>query len=404
MSQIVSVLTGGDNLHETTSEEVNALATDLITEGVVGAITDTSGVAPMTGSHAVNAQGTPDMTVAITAGNIYVTATPTGQSSQTLRVRLTANENLTISANASGSTKYDWIYVKIDADAAADPAVGADDVADIVASRSSSASTDDGTPPTYGTLIAVVTVSNGASSITNGNIADKRVRANPKGINDDNGNEVVKISSTANAVNELTLANAATGNGPEIQATGSDTNIDIELIPKGSGEVTKNSYPIDWWEEIGRTTLGSAADSITVSSLPAKKYLKVLILLLDTGGTVSGFMTFNSDTGTNYTRRDSDENGADTATASTSSIRASASAGAWAHLVELNILNVSAEEKLVMGHAVGGNTAGDSAVNRRTDISGKWDNVAAQISAITISNGGTGDYNTGSEIVVLGHN
>lgn len=177
MALIASLLTGGDNNHESTVEQFNAIATDFLSEGVVGAITNTSGVAPSTGAFAVNAQGTPDMTVAVTSGIAYVTGTPTGGTSQTLRINLNANENVTISANSSGSTKYDWIYISIDADNAADPNAGGDDVASLVTSRSSSASSDDGTPPTYGYSIAVVTVSNGASSITNGNIADSRTNA-----------------------------------------------------------------------------------------------------------------------------------------------------------------------------------------------------------------------------------
>ncbi|EFK96790.1 hypothetical protein LDC_1178 [sediment metagenome] len=56
-------------------------------------------------------------------------------------------------------------------------------------------------------------------------------------ITDASGNEQIKFSTTASAVNEITVKNAATGNGPEIQATGSDTNIDIELVPKGTGAV-----------------------------------------------------------------------------------------------------------------------------------------------------------------------
>jgi hypothetical protein len=39
------------------------------------------------------------------------------------------------------------------------------------------------------------------------------------------------------AVNELTIANAATGNAPEIAATGDDTDIDLKLTPKGAGNL-----------------------------------------------------------------------------------------------------------------------------------------------------------------------
>jgi hypothetical protein len=59
-------------------------------------------------------------------------------------------------------------------------------------------------------------------------------------INDSNGNEEIIFTSTTSAVNELTIANAATGNNPNITASGSDTNIGINLTPKGIGEITFN--------------------------------------------------------------------------------------------------------------------------------------------------------------------
>ena len=56
-------------------------------------------------------------------------------------------------------------------------------------------------------------------------------------ISDTNGNELLKVTATASAVNELTLANAATGGAPALSATGDDTNIGIALTPKGTGGV-----------------------------------------------------------------------------------------------------------------------------------------------------------------------
>lgn len=170
----VSIMNGGSNNYETTSEQANGLATDFVTEGVIGSITNTAGVAPATGAFAANAQGTPNMTIAVSAGTAYVTGTPSSQASQTFRVVNSASENVTISANSSGSTKYDWVYIKLDATLLNNPAVAGDTTATLVTSRSTSASTDDGTPPTYGYPIARVVVSNGASSITNGNIFDLR--------------------------------------------------------------------------------------------------------------------------------------------------------------------------------------------------------------------------------------
>ena len=56
-------------------------------------------------------------------------------------------------------------------------------------------------------------------------------------INDTNVNEQIKFTTTASAVNELTITNAATANAPEISATGGDTNIDLKITPKGSGKI-----------------------------------------------------------------------------------------------------------------------------------------------------------------------
>lgn len=54
---------------------------------------------------------------------------------------------------------------------------------------------------------------------------------------DTNGNELLKVTATASAVNEVTLANAAAGNAPALSATGGDTNISIALTPKGTGGI-----------------------------------------------------------------------------------------------------------------------------------------------------------------------
>ena len=57
------------------------------------------------------------------------------------------------------------------------------------------------------------------------------------GINDENGNEQIVFQTTASAVNQLDITNAATGNAPSIQATGGDSNIDLKVGPKGTGNV-----------------------------------------------------------------------------------------------------------------------------------------------------------------------
>ena len=59
-------------------------------------------------------------------------------------------------------------------------------------------------------------------------------------IGDESGNEQIKFATTASAVNEVSVTNAATTNPPAISATGGDTNIDLNLTPKGIGRVTFN--------------------------------------------------------------------------------------------------------------------------------------------------------------------
>lgn len=56
-------------------------------------------------------------------------------------------------------------------------------------------------------------------------------------IADANGNELIIMDTVTSAVNEVTLANAATGSGPTLLSTGGDTNIAVTLGGKGTGAV-----------------------------------------------------------------------------------------------------------------------------------------------------------------------
>ena len=78
-------------------------------------------------------------------------------------------------------------------------------------------------------------------------------------IGDENGLEQVKFATTASAVNELTVTNAATGNAPEVSATGGDTNVDLNLTPKGIGRTTFN----------GQGKIQSVAEKVTTEATAA---------------------------------------------------------------------------------------------------------------------------------------
>jgi hypothetical protein len=81
------------------------------------------------------------------------------------------------------------------------------------------------------------TISLGANLSTN---ANNILFSDTKFIADANTNELVIFSQTASAVNEVTLANAATGNNPNFTASGGDTNVGINFTPKGVGAITFN--------------------------------------------------------------------------------------------------------------------------------------------------------------------
>ena len=62
-------------------------------------------------------------------------------------------------------------------------------------------------------------------------------------IADANGAEQIIFQTTASAVNEVEITNAATGNGPIIGSSG-ETNVDLNLNPKGSGVLKSGSSAV----------------------------------------------------------------------------------------------------------------------------------------------------------------
>ena len=71
----------------------------------------------------------------------------------------------------------------------------------------------------------------GTQTLTNKTLTSPKIGTN---ILDTSGNELINLTATGSAVNEITLANAATGNAPSITASG-ETNVSLNLVPKGTG-------------------------------------------------------------------------------------------------------------------------------------------------------------------------
>ena len=85
-----------------------------------------------------------------------------------------------------------------------------------------------------------VTGSDKAASVAGTETLTNKTLTSPKigtSILDTNGNELFKLTATASAINELTLANGAAGGNPIVSATGDDTDIGISFTPKGAGKI-----------------------------------------------------------------------------------------------------------------------------------------------------------------------
>ena len=103
-------------------------------------------------------------------------------------------------------------------------------------------------------------------------------------IQDDSNNEYIKMAKTASAVNEVTVTNAATGNAPNLSATGDDTNIDLNLTPKGYGRTTLN----------GQGKIESLAEKVTTEATAATGTINYDVL-------TQAVWNFTSDAAANWT-------------------------------------------------------------------------------------------------------
>ena len=161
-----------------------------------------------------------------------------------------------------------------------------------------------------------------------------------------------------------------------------------------------------WWEELGRTTLGVSSDTISISPISARRYLRIMFYANPTGGTINVNLSFNGDTGSNYNMRYSDNGGADATTGATTAIASDTGAVVGLPFFGVfDVINIASSEKLVIGHSLNQNNAGAGNAPTRREINAKWANTAASITRVDINNSaGTGDYAAGSELVVLGHN
>ena len=148
------------------------------------------------------------------------------------------------------------------------------------------ASANDGTNPDIITLefgAGDVTLT-GTQTLTNKTLTSPKIGTS---ILDTSGNELALLTATGSAVNEFTIANAATGNGPTLSSTGGDTNIDINVTPKGTGDVVLAGDTVKVGDSGAAAVLTSnGAGTLTVSTGGATD-----LVLNTNSGTNSGTFT-----------------------------------------------------------------------------------------------------------------
>lgn len=81
---------------------------------------------------------------------------------------------------------------------------------------------------------AEITTNTGTQTLSNKTLTAPKLAAGGY-VADANGNELLIGDTVTSAVNEITVANAATGANPKLSATGGDTNIGLDLQAKGTG-------------------------------------------------------------------------------------------------------------------------------------------------------------------------
>ena len=104
------------------------------------------------------------------------------------------------------------------------------------------ATANDGTNPDIDTLPAGTVTATSTDTLSNKTLTAPKI-ADAGFIADANGNEQVIFQTTSSAVNEVEITNAATGNGPIIGASG-ETNVDLNLNPKGTGVLKSGSAAV----------------------------------------------------------------------------------------------------------------------------------------------------------------
>ena len=143
------------------------------------------------------------------------------------------------------------------------------------------------TVPTGGGTLATI---GGTQTLTNKTLTSPILNTAKIGtsLNDVNGNELIKVTATGSAVNELTIANGASTTGPTLSATGGGANLNIIMTPKGTGSVELNKAAFS-----SSTITANGAASTAATLIIGNKGSQLDVSLAD-GTTVGEYKIFTN--------------------------------------------------------------------------------------------------------------
>ena len=168
-------------------------------------------------------------------------------------------------------------------------------------------------------------------------------------------------------------------------------------IIEGSSTLT-TTPPNTSWKELGRATLSSDGDSIDVGSITAKDNIMLLSYVHEDSGSLHPSLRFNNDSNTNYVHRSQTNGNADWTSHTQNKLRYGAgTSNTWQFNVA-QIANVADREKLMTSQMA---YTQDGTLYREETV-GKWANTSSQINDVELINSQSGDFDSGSEVVVLG--
>ena len=156
------------------------------------------------------------------------------------------------------------------------------------------------------------------------------------------------------------------------------------------------------YQELGRATV-SSGDTLDTGTFTTKPYMMVLCYTVGSG-TVHPLLHFNNDTASSYAFRYSPSGTTDATGINQTYLRFQGGISGSPRQFSVGFFNSdSSEEKLLINQLISAQTSGSAAAPTREEQVGKWSNTSNNITQVDADNGQSGDYASGTELVVLGY-